>query len=113
MHERPVWLVLPLHTARHPPLKMGFLAYVYHNRWLLTGAAVAVYVARTATAYYRLRQFRGPFSTGFSQIWHVGALLSWKPQDKYREACDKYGTEAFPTRVDFSGMSGFGTGWRS
>lgn len=75
---------------------MGFLAYVYHHRLLLAGAALAAYTVRAVRTYCRLRHFGGPFGTGFSQLWHVGALLSWKPHTKYREACDKYGTGTRP-----------------
>ncbi|PKS13167.1 hypothetical protein jhhlp_000511 [Lomentospora prolificans] len=73
---------------------MGFLAYVYENKWLWAAAAVALYSVHKARKYYRLRDFGGPFSTGVSEIWHIRALFSWKPHDKYKEACDKYGSIA-------------------
>lgn len=81
---------------------MGLLGWIYHHKWLLAGAGLGVCVLRTARAYFRLSQFKGPFSTGFSQLWHIRALLSWKPQAKYRQVCDKYGTRKPRARLSMT-----------
>ena len=70
---------------------MGLLLHVYDLRWLLASAAAAAYVGTKIRAYYRLSAFKGPFGTGFTELWHTRALLSLKSHTKYKEVCDKYG----------------------
>ncbi|KAF2867781.1 benzoate 4-monooxygenase cytochrome-like protein P450 [Massariosphaeria phaeospora] len=41
--------------------------------------------------YARLRAFPGPFSTGWSEIWHTRAILSMRSHVRYKEVTDKYG----------------------
>ena len=85
--------VVPSPNCEFASFKMGWLTYISENKWLWVAAAVAVFSAGKIRQYYRLRKFGGPFSTGISEFWHIRALFSWKPHDKYKEVCDKYGTK--------------------
>ncbi|OCK73104.1 pisatin demethylase [Lepidopterella palustris CBS 459.81] len=44
--------------------------------------------------YWRLRQFRGPFGTGLSWLWHSRAVISGNAHRYYGEVTEKYGTIA-------------------
>jgi hypothetical protein len=71
---------------------MGILLQIYELRWLLALAAGVLYVGQKIQVYYRLKAFKGPFSTGFSELWHSRVLLSTTWHLKYKEVCAKYGT---------------------
>ena len=70
---------------------MSLLLQIYKLRWLLALAVCVIYVSRKIQAYYRLRAFKGPFSTGFSELWHSRVLLSTTWHLEYKEVCAKYG----------------------
>ncbi|KAH8885376.1 cytochrome P450 [Thozetella sp. PMI_491] len=70
---------------------MGLIDIFYDIRWHLTLAAAVAYGWVKIQAYYRLRAFKGPFSTGWLELWHIRALLSLDSHLRYKEACDKYG----------------------
>ncbi|KAF2727110.1 benzoate 4-monooxygenase cytochrome-like protein P450 [Polyplosphaeria fusca] len=70
---------------------MGLFAQLYQARWPILGAILLLYIASKVRTYMRLRQFKGPFSTGWSEVWHVRAILSLRSHEKYREVTDKYG----------------------
>ncbi|KAK8066112.1 hypothetical protein PG997_012859 [Apiospora hydei] len=72
---------------------MGIAADLYDFRWFIALAALAAYLLQKTRAYYRLRSFQGPWSTGWSDLWHSWAILSLKSHLKYDEACRKYGKE--------------------
>lgn len=73
---------------------MGVAALIYEARWLLTSVALAIWVALKIKQYYRLRHFKGPFGTGWFEIWHGLAYLSENSHLKFKEATDKYGMPA-------------------
>ncbi|KAK8046410.1 hypothetical protein PG996_014474 [Apiospora saccharicola] len=70
---------------------MGVFTYLYDFRWAIASVALGTYLLQKLRAYYRLRAFKGPWSTGWSDLWHVWAILSLKSHLKYDEACRKYG----------------------
>jgi len=70
---------------------MGLLVQIHDLWWVLASVAVAVYIGSKIRTYRRLRAFRGPFSTGFSELWHSRVLLGLRSHVKYKEVCDKYG----------------------
>lgn len=70
---------------------MGLLAQIYENRWLLALATLTFYAVGKIRTYNRLKQFKGPFGTGFSELWHTRAILSLQSHLKYRDVSDKYG----------------------
>ncbi|KAK3388000.1 cytochrome P450 [Podospora didyma] len=70
---------------------MGLLLQLYELRWLLATAGLAVYITNKIRAYNRLKAFKGPFSTGWSEAWHAWAILSLKSHLKYKDVIDKYG----------------------
>ena len=70
---------------------MGLFVQIHDIWWVLASVAVAVYIGSKIRAYRRLRAFKGPFSTGFSELWHSRVLLGLRSHVKYKEVCDKYG----------------------
>ena len=70
---------------------MGLLSQIYGLRWELALATLAIFIGLKIHSYNRLSAFKGPFASGFSNIWHTRALLSPISHLKYREVCDKYG----------------------
>jgi len=55
---------------------------------------VAFLAASRYSQYQRLKQFKGPFSTGFSWLWHSKAVLSARAHRAYGDVTEKYGTIA-------------------
>ncbi|ORY12211.1 benzoate 4-monooxygenase cytochrome-like protein P450 [Clohesyomyces aquaticus] len=70
---------------------MSLVAQLYAARWILTYALLALYTANKLWKYNRLRAFRGPFSTGWSELWHTSVLLSKQSHIYYKEINDTYG----------------------
>ena len=70
---------------------MGFLSLLYDFRWHIAGAVFSYYIIAKIRAYNRLKSFPGPFSTGFAEIWHACAVLSWRSQIWYADVNKKYG----------------------
>lgn len=55
-------------------------------------SVLAVYLAIARLwQYYRLRQFKGPPTTGISWWWHSKAVLSGQSQRFYGDVTEKYG----------------------
>ncbi|KAK2779605.1 pisatin demethylase [Colletotrichum kahawae] len=73
---------------------MTVISHLYDLRWAVLGVLLAVYVGKKIRAYNRLKAFNGPFISGWSEIWHVFAILSFKSHLKYHEVCKKYGSIA-------------------
>ncbi|KAF2640930.1 benzoate 4-monooxygenase cytochrome-like protein P450 [Massarina eburnea CBS 473.64] len=71
---------------------MAVLNLIYSARWLIFGAILSIYTVSKYKTYKRLSQFKGPFSTGWSEIWHIRAIMSYRSHECYREATDKYGS---------------------
>ena len=70
---------------------MTLFAHVYAVKWLLLAIAFVAYVANQYQKYRRLAAFSGPFSTGWSELWHIRAILGGHSHDAYKEVNDKYG----------------------
>ncbi|KAK3949388.1 hypothetical protein QBC32DRAFT_327021 [Pseudoneurospora amorphoporcata] len=70
---------------------MGTLTLIYEARWLPASVVLAIWAVLKVKQYYRLCHFKGPFSTGWFEIWHGLAYLSEDSHMKYKEATDKYG----------------------
>ncbi|KAH6026409.1 hypothetical protein HBI54_239890 [Parastagonospora nodorum] len=70
---------------------MSILTELYTLRFLLTSAAVLVYVATKIHAYRRLSAFKGPFSTGWCEVWHSSRIISVDSHLAYQAVNDKYG----------------------
>ncbi|WYZ45977.1 hypothetical protein EsH8_IX_000202 [Colletotrichum jinshuiense] len=70
---------------------MGILSQFYSLSWALASVLMAVYVCQKLRTYNRLKAFKGPFSSGWSEAWHIFAILSFKSHLKYDEVCKKYG----------------------
>ena len=76
---------------------MSILTELYTLRFLLTSAAVLVYVATKIHAYRRLSAFKGPFSTGWCEVWHSSRIISVDSHLAYQAVNDKYGQSALRT----------------
>ena len=75
---------------------MGLVNDVYALRWQLAAATAAVYALTKFRAYWRLRAFKGPLGSGFTNFWHTRSLLRWNSHLWYDDVCSKYGTSAEP-----------------
>ncbi|OCL11321.1 cytochrome P450 [Glonium stellatum] len=73
---------------------MGFLVQLFEIRWSLIFIALLYYAFSKYKTYNRLKAFRGPFSTGFSDIWHTKAIMSMRSHIAYSTVCEKYGSIA-------------------
>lgn len=72
-------------------LTMSLLAQLYALRWLLLCAVITMYVTYKYRKYDRLRHFKGPFSTGWSELWHSCVILGLHSHLAYKNVNDKYG----------------------
>jgi len=70
---------------------MALLAQLYEARFLLLVGLLTTYFATKLRTFLRLRHFKGPFSTGWSEAWHIRAILSLKSHIKYMEVTNRYG----------------------
>ncbi|EGO52223.1 hypothetical protein NEUTE1DRAFT_114214 [Neurospora tetrasperma FGSC 2508] len=70
---------------------MGAATLIYEARWLLASVVLAIWVVLKIKQFCRLRHFKGPFGTGWFEIWHGLAYLSGNVHLKFKEATDKYG----------------------
>ncbi|KAF2269652.1 cytochrome P450 [Lojkania enalia] len=73
---------------------MALLAQLYLAKWLLLAVVALVYGVRKYRMYMRLRAFKGPFSTGWSEVWHICAIASLHSHLWYEDVCKRYGTIA-------------------
>lgn len=70
---------------------MGAATLIYEARWLVASVVLAIWAVLKIKQYYRLRHFKGPFGTGWFEIWHGLAYLSGNSHLKFKEATDEYG----------------------
>jgi hypothetical protein len=70
---------------------MSLFAQLYAARWTVISVLLALYVASKYRQYRRLSDFKGPFSTGWSDLWHAYSIISKRPQLYYQGLNDKYG----------------------
>jgi hypothetical protein len=70
---------------------MSILTQVYSLRWVFVAVVVLAYAASKYRAYQRLAAFKGPFSTGWCEIWHVYWIMGQRSHLAYRDVNDKYG----------------------
>ena len=75
-------------------LVVDSISYLTQHKLHLTAFVFTLFIADRFIKYWRLRQFKGPFSTGFSDLRLSWAILSLKAHLFYAEATEKYG-EAF------------------
>lgn len=64
------------------------------GEWVLTIGlvAIAAYVVSSFRAWWRLREFNGPFLASFSYLWIARASLSGRMGERWTETEAKYGT---------------------
>jgi hypothetical protein len=70
---------------------MSVLAQLYALRWFLVSAVVLLYAASKYRTYRRLAAFKGPFSTGWCELWHSYHLFGTRSHLVYRNVNEKYG----------------------
>ncbi|KAF2809016.1 pisatin demethylase [Mytilinidion resinicola] len=71
--------------------QIGPLVVAY---WQLAAVVALAYVARLYGQYHRLRQFKGPATTGFSAWWMILAVKGKKAHLAYSGVNEKYGALA-------------------
>jgi len=70
---------------------MAILDRLFEHSWLILASVAVLYVISKIAAYARLRQFQGPFATGFSDWPHSIAQLSPACHEWYETVTHKYG----------------------
>jgi hypothetical protein len=70
---------------------MSILAEVYGFRWYLVAIGFVTFLSFKFAAYKRLAAFQGPFSVGWSELWHTRTMLSMRSHLVYKDVNDKYG----------------------
>lgn len=70
---------------------MTALTFLYEARWVVLGLLTTVYIVNKIRVYYRLAHFKGPFSTGVSDFYHVKTMLSLDFNSTYTNLCETYG----------------------
>jgi hypothetical protein len=70
---------------------MSFLVHLYAARWWLASVVFLAYATSKYRAYKRLAAFKGPFSTGWSEVWHTYHILNRRAHLAYFPVNDKYG----------------------
>ncbi|KAF2503192.1 pisatin demethylase [Lophium mytilinum] len=65
-----------------------------HPLYLVVFAATVFFIVGRLRQYWRLKHFDGPFSTGFSWLWHSNVVLSGNAHKHYGYVTEKYGTIA-------------------
>jgi hypothetical protein len=63
----------------------------YQGGWPILSAVISIYLLRKLVIFARLRHFKGPRSTGFSNFLHSRALLGKECHLWYEEVSAKYG----------------------
>lgn len=87
---------------------MGVLTSTSLSAGPLLAALLLLYIAHSARVYAKLRRFKGPRWTGFSDWPHSRALLGPSCHEWYAEVSEKYGANCLPQTV-----AGAVTGLRS
>lgn len=67
------------------------LASLFGARWIIALGIFFVYAANQIRKYFRLRQFKGPFGTGWSEIPHMKAIIGLHSHLWYKDVTDQYG----------------------
>jgi hypothetical protein len=70
---------------------MSLFVQLYAARWTVISVLLALYAAFKYKRYRRLSEFKGPFSTGWSDLWHAHLIISKRSHLYYQGLNDKYG----------------------
>lgn len=70
---------------------MTLILQLYVARWWLLSIVLGFFVMIKYQKYRRLQAFPGPFSTGWSELWHARTVMSNHCHLKYKEVNDNYG----------------------
>ncbi|KAF2456270.1 cytochrome P450 [Lineolata rhizophorae] len=73
---------------------MGIAALLLETRWPLLAAVTALFVAKKIRDNNRLKDFKGPFSTGWSNLYHTGIIWGTESHIRYARLCEQYGAIA-------------------
>ena len=71
---------------------MTLFETVMEHQWPLMVAITALYVVNALLRYYRLRQFGGPWATGFTKIRHNINVFTGEAHHWYQKVSEEYGT---------------------
>ncbi|KAH6623362.1 cytochrome P450 [Chaetomium tenue] len=70
---------------------MTLVEGVIEYRWALLAAIAALYAVKSLLRYYRLRQFGGPWGTGFTKIPHNINVFTGEAHNWYQKVSEEYG----------------------
>lgn len=73
---------------------MSLLVQLYAARWMLFSALLVLYAVSKYRQYRRLAAFKGPFSTGWSDLWNALTIVRNDSHLCYLGLNDKYGPVA-------------------
>lgn len=65
--------------------------YFAQHKWHLAAFVLTLFTVDRFIKYWRLRQFKGPFSTGFSDLRHSWAIVRLRAYLFYGEVTERYG----------------------
>ena len=81
-------------------LLVDWMCYLAQHKLGLAAFVLTLFIVDRFIKYWRLRQFKGPFSTGFSDLRLSWAIVSLKAYVFFGEVTEKYGKD--PKRRPFS-----------
>lgn len=70
---------------------MSLLVQLYAARWTVLSVLLALYAVFKYHRYRRLSEFKGPFSTGWCDLWHAYLIISKRSHLYYEKLNEKYG----------------------
>jgi hypothetical protein len=70
---------------------MSLLTQLYNLQWLLAFIVLLVHLISKYRAYRRLSALKGPFSTGWSEMWHSYQIIGSRSHLAYQDVNDRYG----------------------
>src|SRR5436190_15118817 len=72
-------------------LLVDWMCYLAQHKLGLAAFVLTLFIVDRFIKYWRLRQFKGPFSTGFSDLRLSWAIVSLKAYVFFGEVTEKYG----------------------
>lgn len=70
---------------------MIFDTFASGQTWQIIAAILVVYLVYKIVIYFRLRDFKGPPGTGFTNLPHIAALLGPNSHIWYEQVSETYG----------------------
>jgi len=75
---------------------MAVLESLHEQRWALLAIALTALAVHRFLIFNKLRRFKGPWASRFTEIPHTLAWLDYNPHTYYRDISLKYGMTSEP-----------------